>query len=413
VSPNPQDGLPFPPRPTIERYKKLAKRLAAAHDSGDVRAIRRWAERWIGELGTHAPPAAAPELPASLDGWIEGVTAVAERALRARRRSSTLAAAQLVVARAHGFASWPAFARHVESLHDAASVSAAFERAADAVVEGDERTLRTLLKRHPELARARSARQHRATLLHYVAANGVEGYRQRTPPNAVAIAKLLLRAGADVDATADAYGDALTTLQLAATSLHPERAGVIAQLLRTLVAAGADPVRRGRDGRSPILAAIANGRLAAADVLAAASTSGAAEPLSLAEAAAAGDRDRVEAFFTAAKRSPPTPAQRDEALRYAAAAGRAEVAATLVSHGAAVDSHDEHGQTPLHLAAMAGSLATVETLIALGAPLGAVNAFGGTPLGQTRWSAEHGLAPERAAPIIVALEAAERRRRPG
>ena len=46
----------------------------------------------------------------------------------------------------------------------------------------------------------------RATLLHYVAANGVEGYRQLTPPNAVAIADALLDAGADVDALADMYG---------------------------------------------------------------------------------------------------------------------------------------------------------------------------------------------------------------
>ena len=45
-----------------------------------------------------------------------------------------------------------------------------------------------------------------ATLLHYVGANGVEGYRQQSPPNAVAIARLLLDAGAEVDAFAGMYG---------------------------------------------------------------------------------------------------------------------------------------------------------------------------------------------------------------
>ena len=45
------------------------------------------------------------------------------------------------------------------------------------------------LRRDPALVRARSSRVccfdppvHRATLLHYVAANGVEAYRQKTPP---------------------------------------------------------------------------------------------------------------------------------------------------------------------------------------------------------------------------------------
>src|SRR4029079_14228007 len=78
-----------------------------------------------------------------------------------------------------------------------------------------------LLGAPPELARARSTRithfdppAHRATLLHYVAANGVEGYRQVTPANAVDVARLLLQAGAEVDALADMYGGHHTTLSM-------------------------------------------------------------------------------------------------------------------------------------------------------------------------------------------------------
>ena len=59
--------------------------------------------------------------------------------------------------------------------------AATFERAADAVVDGDVDVLRALLREHPELATARSSRPHRCTLLHYLAANGVEGERQKTP----------------------------------------------------------------------------------------------------------------------------------------------------------------------------------------------------------------------------------------
>ena len=69
--------------------------------------------------------------------------------------------------------------------------------------------------------RARSARRHRATLFHYVGSNGIEGFRQRAPKNLVAIAAALLDAGADVNATAQMYGDADTTIGLAATSIHP------------------------------------------------------------------------------------------------------------------------------------------------------------------------------------------------
>jgi hypothetical protein len=54
-----------------------------------------------------------------------------------------------------------------------------------------------------------------------VSANGVEGYRQKTPKNIVEIAKVLLNAGADVNAEAEVYGGGATTLGLVATSVYP------------------------------------------------------------------------------------------------------------------------------------------------------------------------------------------------
>ncbi len=74
---------------------------------------------------------------------------------------------------------------HIEAVTRKSSQVSKFEAAADAIVKGDIATLERLLRKEPELIRTRSTREHRATLLHYVSANGVEGYRQETPKNAV------------------------------------------------------------------------------------------------------------------------------------------------------------------------------------------------------------------------------------
>ena len=77
-----------------------------------------------------------------------------------------------------------------------------FEAVADAVVEGDLAVLEKLLNAEKQLVRERSQRDHRCTLLHYSSANGVEPPRQKTPSNAPEVARMLLRYGADPDATA-------------------------------------------------------------------------------------------------------------------------------------------------------------------------------------------------------------------
>ena len=71
-----------------------------------------------------------------------------------------------------------------------------FEEAARSVVDGNATALRALLGHDRDLATSRSP-DHGATLMHYVAANGpVEEDMQRTPPNAVEVAALLLSHGA-------------------------------------------------------------------------------------------------------------------------------------------------------------------------------------------------------------------------
>ena len=87
----------------------------------------------------------------------------------------------------HGYADWPA----VEALDANAALDKNFELAADAVVNGDLDTLADSLRARPDLATARSAFAHNATLLHYLSANGVEIRRHKCPYNAAEVARLL------------------------------------------------------------------------------------------------------------------------------------------------------------------------------------------------------------------------------
>jgi len=205
----------------------------------------------------------------------------------------TLSGAQFFVAQEHGFTGWRKFVLHVRAMALAASSIAVFEAAVDCVVDGDAATLKNLLVKHPSLARQRSTREHRSTLLHYVSANGVEDFRQKTPANIVEIANLLLDAGAKVDAASDAYGGGCTALSLLATSVHPERAGVQIALLQTLLDRGANlHLRSAGNNHSVVHGCIANGQPAAAKFLA-----DLGAPLDLESAAALGRLDVLEKQF--------------------------------------------------------------------------------------------------------------------
>jgi hypothetical protein len=140
-----------------------------------------------------------------------------------------------VVAREHEFPDWDAAMDNGDR-----PVGRVFEAAIDAVVAGDLAPLEELLHDHPDLATRRSAFGHGCTLLHYIAANGVEQTRQRSPPNAPAIARALLDAGANPDAGSRSYGPEDTPLELLVSSCHPGEAGVQADLVEILCRAGAN-----------------------------------------------------------------------------------------------------------------------------------------------------------------------------
>jgi ankyrin repeat protein len=282
---------------------------------------------------------------------------------------------------------------------------ARFEAAADAIVNGDIRTLQRLLRDDPKLVHARSTRQHGATLLHYVSANGVEGYRQKTPANIVEITLLLLTAGAEVDAEADVYGGGATTLGLVATSVHPYRAGVQNPVMQILLDHGAEIDHKTSAGnrQSSVMGALANGRGEAAVYLAERGAK-----LNLQSAAGVGRLDVVKTFFNEDGSRKRTTSKKavQSAFSHACSWGRQNVVEFLLDKDADLTDGGGDGQTPLHCAAICGQLELIKFLLKFKPPLEARNIYGGTVLGQTLWSAAHGGDPLLYAEIIETLIAA-------
>lgn len=297
----------------------------------------------------------------------------------ATQRQFRLADAQLVVARLHYFESWPKLLQHIETLERQDPRVARFEKAADAIVAGSTETLRELLRDHPELVRERSTRAHGAPLLHYISANGIEDYRQITPPNAVGVAQLLLDSGAEVDATSEAYGGGSTCLGLVATSTPPRRAGVQIPLIDLLLERGA-AIDGVRTGHSLVRDALANGCPEAARALA---ERGARIPDIIA-AAGIGRLDLVVQLATDASEL-----DLEKALIAAAGtSGGHEIVRYLLDRG--VDIAAATGWTALHAATGGADLQTIELLIRRGDPLETKNMYGGTVLSQAIWFAFHG-----------------------
>jgi ankyrin repeat protein len=301
--------------------------------------------------------------------------------VRAAARAAALGPddARLVVAREQACADWTGLAALLAEVRRPGRARR-FEAAADAVVAGDVAGLRALLAEDPALARARSPRAHGATLLHYVAANGVEAWRQRTPADAPAVARLLLDAGAEPDATADLYDEPCTTLSLLVSSSPPAEAGLQGALAELLLDRGAALEGVGSRWGTPLRTALAFGFLDTARRLAA---RGAA--VDLVAAAGLGRREDAARLLPAADA-----AARHAALALAAQHGHADVVALLLDAGEAPDRFNPEGfhahATPLHHAALHGHAEVVRLLVARGAPLDVRDAIhDATPAG---W-AEH------------------------
>jgi hypothetical protein len=401
------DALPLPPRPNLNQYKKRAKELVAAAHAGHGEAIDAWAERWLTALTRSLGLTKSPGYEALLKRAIGVLVDRTNKTIAAAPGRLGLADAQHLIAGVHGFENWAAFGRHLEAPFKRDSRGREFEAAVDAVVSGDLETLRGLVGARPQIVHEHSTRAHHATLLHYVAANGVENYRQRTPPNAVEVARCLLDAGARVDGLADTYGHDhwQTTMNLLVSSAHPAGAGLMTALVEVLLDYGA-AVNGLQDDESPLLTALDFGYIDAAETL----VRRGARLDNVPSAAALGRLDLVRAFVVDANtlaagvplvapawvkvgkdRRPlertPT-AHLAFALAWACKFQRREVASFLLDAGVSPTAKDGYNMTALHWAAANGLMDLISRLLSLGAPLEVENIWGGTVLDSTAYFAE-------------------------
>ena len=291
--------------------------------------------------------------------------------------------ARLTVARFYDFLDWSALAAWVEAVSHEGPVLE-FESAVEAVVNGDLAAVEDALRRDPALVQARSGRVchfdppvHRATLLHYVGANGVEAYRQKTPPNAVEIARALLEAGTEPDALADMYGAECTTMSMLVSSSHPAEAGLQVPLLDLLLDFGAAIEGRGtRKWGGPLLTALIFGMGDAARALA---RRGAR--IDLPALAGLGLLEDMARLLPSADAE-----ARHRALSLAAQHGHVEIVRLLLDAGEDPNRFNPEGQhshsTPLHQAVLTGNEALVRLLVERGARLDIRDTiWQGTPLG--------------------------------
>jgi hypothetical protein len=345
------DLQPAPFRSPLSTYEGQAESLLAAHRAADPAAIELFHRKHPDFLDEEIKwrPKFIPD------------SEIRDAAL-------SLDDARLTIARYYDFLDWPSLEAHVEAIRQEGPVFE-FESAVEAVVDGELAALEDALRRDPALVRARSSRVccfdppvHRATLLHYVAANGVEAYRRKTPPNAVEIARALLKAGAEPDALADMYGAKCTTMSMLVSSSHPAEAGLQAQLVELLLDFGAAIEGGGtrKWGGPPVLALV----FGMSDAAKALARRGAR--IDLPAAAGLGLMDDAARLLPSADGE-----ARHWALSLAAQHGHVEIVRLLLDVGEDPNRNSPvHAHaTPLHQAVLGGHEQVVRLLVERGARL--------------------------------------------
>jgi ankyrin repeat protein len=292
------------------------------------------------------------------EGRANGIASVNDVSVSEARRD---------LAARHGFASWLELRRHVEAMHAGTQPPTPFVLAYRAVEADDRPALVELLDRFPDLVAQRGT-------------NGNDLLGMASDP---AIVALLLERGGDPNRGND-YGW---------TRLHSAADGNDCELARLLLDAGArtDLFARG-DGGTPLIAALFWGHREVAELLG-------REPRNLRVAAGLGDLEEISALagtpragahrgfyrphggFPAWQPGDDPQEVLDEALAWAAKAGRVDAIRLLVELGARVDA-DVYRGTALTWAATNGRTDAIRTLIELGADPNQRGTFGGPSHGR-------------------------------
>jgi ankyrin repeat protein len=279
----------------------------------------------------------------------------------------TVEEARRELAARHGFDGWQALRRHVEGMRSGAVPPTPFVLAYRAVEAGDRAALEELLDRDPDLVRRR----------------GTNGNDLLGMADDLELVRLLLERGADPNRGND-YGW---------TKLHQAGYGNRPGLARLLLDAGArtDLSARG-DGGTPLVQALFWGHREVTPLLG-------REPGNLRVAAGLGDVGTIRELagtaaagahrgfyrphggFPAWQPSDDPQEVLDEALVWAAKAGRVEALGVLVELGADVDA-DPYRGTPLTWAAVNGRVDAVRKLVELGADPNRRGTFGGPTHGE-------------------------------
>ncbi len=234
------DPKPLPAHPSLEQYKKQAKELLKAYRSADVETIRR--------VKRSHP---------RFEKLAESGFDISKFAL---------ADAQLVIAREHGFESWPKFTKRIEVINSEAAARAnpvaAFIEAA--IWHGTLEAAEAILAAHPEIAQSSihvvAILGDDAAVQRFIAADPRNATKKEAPYDGDALVYLclskylrldktrsdafmraataLLDAGADPNTgftAKDEYGDFETALYGAAAVAQN------AELTRLLLERGGDP----------------------------------------------------------------------------------------------------------------------------------------------------------------------------
>ena len=133
--PNPQDALPVPALPNLEHYKKLAKISPKPPTPLTNLRCMTGLRIWIESLVKLTNLTITPRLPVRIDRWIDEIEAFT-RSQKMPGGKLALTRSQFILARSHGFESWPKFAKHLHALARANTPVSNFERAAEAIVAG-------------------------------------------------------------------------------------------------------------------------------------------------------------------------------------------------------------------------------------------------------------------------------------